>query len=144
MDWSPLQPLLPVNVRDMVDRIGLPATLVVVKRLGGVTWRVAEGRSRNGQAKRAALAQQIGHDVEALLHQEYAGEEIYLARCQSALLRWRDVEINRKFEDRIRKGQTARKTVAVLAREYRLSDRRVWDILKQPGEMPGHHSRPFE
>ncbi len=131
MDLSQLQELLPENVRDMVARIGLPATLVVVDRLGGTTWRVAEGKTPEGEAKRAALADLVGSEIEELLHREYAGDEFYLARCHAAVQRWRNIEINQRFEQGVREGVTARTLVAELAREYKLSDRRVWDILKQ-------------
>ncbi|CDM42408.1 Mor transcription activator family protein [Ectopseudomonas oleovorans] len=131
MDLSQLQELLPENVRDMAARIGLPATLRVVERMGGTTWRVAEGRTPEGEAKRAALADIVGSDIEEMLHREYAGDEFYLARCHAAVLRWRNLEIHQRFEQGVREGLTARTLVAELAREYRLSDRRVWIILKE-------------
>lgn len=137
MDMSQLQELLPVNVRDMAQRIGLPNTLVVVERLGGITWRVAEGRNSEGEAKRAALAELVGSDIEEQLHREYAGEEIYLARCHTAVLRWRNIEINRRFEQGVREGLSARTLVAELAREYKLSDRWVWEIIN-------HYIPPIE
>lgn len=126
-----LQELLPEHVRDMVTRIGLPATMRVVHHLGGITWRIAEGRTAEGESKRAALADIVGSDIEELLHREYAGEEIYVARCHLALLQWRNIEINQRFEQGVREGLSARSLVAELAREYRLSDRRVWIILKK-------------
>lgn len=130
MDLTQLQDLLPPNVQDMAQRIGLPATLVVVERMGGTTWRIAEGRTAEGEAKRAALADLIGSELEQLLHREYSGEEIYLARCHKALLHWRDLAIHQRFEQGVREGVTARTLVAELAREFQLSDRRIWDVLK--------------
>lgn len=129
MDLSQVKELLPRNVRDMASRIGLPATLVVVDRLGGTTWRIAEGRNPEGEAKRAALADLVGSDIEEQLHREYAGEEIYLARCHAALLRWRNLEIHARFERGVREGRSARDLVTELAREFCLSDRWVWQVL---------------
>lgn len=143
MDFSQLQDLLPGNVRDMAQRIGLPATLVVIERLGGTTWRIAEGRNVEGEAKRAALADIVGSDIEELLHREYAGDEIYLARCHSALVYWRNLEINRRFEQGVREGVTARTVVAELAREYRLSERWVWGIVGQHYPEPVEQGRLF-
>lgn len=131
MDLSQVKELLPRNVRDMAARIGLPATLMVVDKLGGTTWRIAEGRNPEGEAKRAALAELVGSEIEEQLHREYAGEEIYLARCHAAVLRWRNLEIHARFEQGVREGRTARDLVAELAREYRLSDRWVWEIVNQ-------------
>lgn len=132
MSLEQVQELLPPSVRDMAQRLGLPATLVVVEKLGGTTWRIAEGRNSEGEAKRAALAELVGSDIEEQLHREYAGEELYLAKCHAAVLHWRNIEINSRFEQGVREGITARTLVAELAREYKLSDRWVWEILKHP------------
>jgi Mor family transcriptional regulator len=131
MDLNQVQGLLPENVRDMAQRIGLPATLVVIDRLGGTTWRVAEGRNVEGTAKRTALADLVGRDIEELLHREYAGEELYLARCHTALVYWRNLEINARFVQGVREGVTARTIAIELAREYSLSERWIWRIVKQ-------------
>lgn len=130
-DLSNVVSLLPASVRDMVGRIGLLATLTVVERMGGTTWRVAEGHGSEGAAKREALADWVGTDTEMLLHRHYAGEEIYLPRCHSALVALRNQQIHQRVEQGLRQGHSASALVADLAREYRLSDRRVWDILKQ-------------
>ncbi|EMB5660455.1 Mor transcription activator family protein [Pseudomonas aeruginosa] len=136
MDASPdlahLQDQLPPQIQEMAARIGLPATLTVVSRLGGTTWRVAKGKTQGGEAKRAALAEIVGSEIEELLHREYAGEILYLAQCKAAGLQWRNMLINAHFEQGIRKGIPANTLVAELARENQLSDRRIWTILKQP------------
>ncbi|RUI34564.1 Mor transcription activator family protein [Pseudomonas aeruginosa] len=131
-DFTRLQDQLPPQIQEMVARIGLPATLIVVSRLGGTTWRVAKGKTQSGEAKRAALAEIVGSEVEELLHREYAGEILYLAQCKAAGLQWRNMDIHARFEQGIRKGIPANTLVAELARECQISDRRVWTILKQP------------
>ncbi|KSI64630.1 Mor transcription activator family protein, partial [Pseudomonas aeruginosa] len=105
VDLREVQDMLPDTVRDMAGRIGLPATLVVVEQLGGTSWRIAEGRARRGEARRAALAELVGSDIEEQLHTHYRGEEIYVARCHKALARWRDLEIVERFEQGLRDGQ---------------------------------------
>lgn len=129
MKLEQVQELLPRSVRDMSQRLGLSATLVVVEKLGGISWRVAEGRGGEGEARRAALAELVGSDIEEQLHHHYAGEELYLAKCDAALRRLRDLQIHRRFEAGVRQGRGARDLVAELAREYKLSDRWVWEIL---------------
>lgn len=143
MDLSQVEQLLPENVRDMAQRIGLPATLVVIDKLGGTTWRVAEGRNVDGNAKRTALADLVGCDVEELLHREYAGEELYLARCYSALMYWRNQEINARFVQGVREGVTARTVAIELAREYKLSERWIWRIVKQHYPDPAPQGELF-
>ena len=126
-----VEDLLPVSIKDMVGRIGLSSTLTVVERMGGITWRVAEGHGPEGAAKRAALADWVGTDIEELLHRHYQNEELYIPRCHAALLALRNQHIHQRVEQGLRQGYTACALVMDLAREYRLSDRRVWEILKQ-------------
>ncbi|HCL4135763.1 TPA: hypothetical protein N2C26_000211 [Pseudomonas aeruginosa] len=143
VDLREVQDMLPVTVRDMAGRIGLPATLVVVEQLGGTSWRIAEGRARRGEARRAALAELVGSDIEEQLHTHYRGEEIYVARCHKALVRWRDLEIVERFEQGLRDGQTARSLLSDLARKYNLSDRWIWEIVNRPSEPAPQQSTLF-
>ncbi|WP_447588676.1 Mor transcription activator family protein [Aquipseudomonas campi] len=136
MDVAAIKDVLPASVVDMAQRIGMPAALTVVEKMGGIRWRVAEGATREGAAKRAALADIVGSDIEELLHREYAGEDISLPRCHAALLRWRNIEINRRFEQGIREGLTGHIIAAELAREYRLTDRWIWDIVNKHVDTP--------
>lgn len=122
---------LPQNVQDMALRIGLPATLTVVENLGGITWHVAQGTDCRGKASREELAKLVGADIEALLHREYAGDVLYLARCHNAIIKWRDIEINQKVEKGLHAGKSLRTLMAELAREYKLSDRWILAIVSR-------------
>ena len=143
IDLRQVQDMLPDNVMDMASRIGLPSTLVVVEKMGGTLWRVAEGRASTGEARREALAELVGSEIEELLHMHYQGEEIYVARCHRALVRWRDLEITMRFEKGLRDGQTVRSLLNDLAREYKLSSRWVWEIVNRPSEPVPQQSTLF-
>jgi hypothetical protein len=122
---------LPTNVQDMAQRIGLPATLTVVENLGGISWHVAQGTDCRGAAKRTALAALVGDDIEVLLHREYAGDVLYLARCHTALIKWRNMEIIQRVEKGLREKKSLRTLMAELAREYELSDRWILAIISE-------------
>lgn len=124
-----LQAELPQSVQEMVAVIGLNHTLNVVRALGGTTWRIAAGRGKEGEAKRAALAELVGSDTEELLHKYYVGDEVYLPRCTALVRKLRNIEIHQQFEHEVRQGRTARDSVSELARQHQLSDRHIWDIL---------------
>ncbi|MFT0211807.1 Mor transcription activator family protein [Pseudomonas sp. F1_0610] len=124
-----LQTDLPKSVQEMIALIGFSNTLKVVQALGGTTWRVAIGRSAEGEAKREALAEMVGSEAEQLLRQHYAQNEIYLPRCCALLRKVRDLNIHNEYDIAIKQGLSARDTVWQLARQYQLSDRRVWDIV---------------
>lgn len=129
--------LLPQSVQRIADLVGLPATLKLVKALGGTSWYFARGVGRNGQARVAALSEIVGDEAaERLATYLHERESVYIPKCDAALRRLRDAEIHRQFEQAVREGLTANVVVAELARTYRLSDRRVWKILKSPPSEP--------
>lgn len=129
--------LLPETIRSMVQRIGLANTLVVVKKLGGTTWRVADGKTDDGRKQRKALADLVGEAIEAALHQHYAGADLYIAQCRALMTGLRDAAIHQEFDHLIRQGISARTVVTRLARQHRLSDRWIWEILnKVPVSSP--------
>lgn len=134
--FKALQTELPQTVQDMVATIGLQHTLIVVQALGGTTWRFAAGKGETGEAKRAALVDLVGEETEKLLHQHYARDELYLPRCAALLRKLRNMEIHQQFDRDIENGSTARDSVAGLARQHRLSDRQIWDILNQYVPVP--------
>ncbi|MEN1529724.1 Mor transcription activator family protein, partial [Pseudomonas aeruginosa] len=70
-------------------------------------------------------------------------EEISVARCHKALVRWRDLEIVERFEQGLRDGQTARSLLSDLARKYNLSDRWIWEIVNRPSEPAPQQSTLF-
>lgn len=131
-----LQELLPAQVREIARIVGLPNAMRLVNELGGTSWEFALGANRDGQIRIAALGDIVGEEAAALLTSHMGGDKIYIPRCAAALRRVRDLEINRQFEQAVREGVTANTVVAELARAYKLSDRRVWIILKQPLSEP--------
>lgn len=131
MKLEQVRAMLPEQVRDIAELIGLPDALRLVEQLGGTTWEFAKGRNRNGQIRVAALGDLLGEETAARLTSHLGGEKIYIPKCDAALRRLRDLEIHRQFEQAVREGVSANTVVAELARVYRLSDRRIWIILKQ-------------
>ena len=121
---------LPETARDLADLVGLPATLRLVRQLGGTSFPVAKGRTRMGVARFELLAEVVGEEAAETITRHYGGEVLYVPRCHAALQRSRDRAIHARFDERIHAGASANQTVAELAREHQLSDRRVWDILK--------------
>lgn len=123
-------PDLPASAQNIARLIGLPQTLRLVDRLGGTTFPVAKGLTRMGQARYELLAEVIGMDAADTLTAEYGGEPLYIPNCKDALRRARDRAIHSRFDALVKAGYSANGAVAELARENRLSDRRVWEILK--------------
>lgn len=135
MDIAQVEALLPRQILDIARAVGMPTAMRLVEELGGTSWEFAKGSNRNGLIRVAALADILGEEAARRLTQHMGGEKIYIPRCADALRRLRDLDIHRQFEQAIREGVSANTAVAALAREFKLSDRWVWEILKQPLEQ---------
>lgn len=132
MDLERVRSLLPQQIQDIAEAIGLPATQRLVEELGGTTWPVAKGVRRLGIIRHEALKEVVGEHAAGILAERWGNVPLYIAKCDAPLRRLRDLEINRQFEQAVRDGVSANAVVTELARSYSLSDRRIWEILKQP------------
>ena len=82
-----------------------------------------------------ARGAESGETATETITRHYGGEVLYIPRCHAALLAARDRAIHARFDAAVRAGASANQTVAELAREHHLSDRRIWDILKVVPEV---------
>lgn len=140
MNLEQVRDQLPAVVLEIADAVGMSAALQLVEELGGTSWEFAKGANRNGRIKVAALADIIGDEAAQRLTERVKGNNIYIPRCAVALRRLRDLEINQQFVQAVREGVSANTVVADLARTNRLSDRQIWNILKQPAPPPDAHT----
>lgn len=128
---------LPESALNLVRLIGLSKALKLAKALGGTTFPVAKGVTRQGAMRYELLAEVVGVDAADVLTREYGGEALYVPRCHQALIAARNRRIHEAFEQRVRSGCSANIAVMDLARQYQISDRQVWKILKQlPAPVP--------
>ncbi|MBH2032412.1 MAG: hypothetical protein I8H73_06130 [Pseudomonadales bacterium] len=138
MKIDQVKELLPTQLLEIAEAIGLPATQRLVDELGGTTWPVAKGVRRLGIIRHAALVDVVGEQAAEIMASRWADVRLYIPKCDAALRCMRDHEINSQFEQGVREGISANTLVNELARSYKLSDRRIWEILKQPsGEASG-------
>ena len=121
MNLEQVKELLPARILEIAKAIGLPATQRLVEKLGGTTWTPAQGVRQLGVVRNEALADIIGNDAARILAERWANVPIYVPRCEAALQRLRDLEINAQFEQGVREGVGAKTLVAELARSYQLS-----------------------
>jgi Mor family transcriptional regulator len=134
LNLQEVKTLLPRQILEIAAMIGLPAATRLVEQLGGTTWAVGKGEKRLAMIRREALAEIIGEKATDLMVARYYGGNLYIPRCEAALRRLRDIEINRQFVQGTREGVSANTLVAELARSYQISDRHVWTILKLPDD----------
>ncbi len=117
---------LPETAQEIVRLIGLPRAIDLFKALGGISFPAPHGRHNNrfGELRFEMLAGCVGVDAANVLCREFGGTVFYIPKCQQALQSIRDRRIVRESDNGT--------SVEELALRYRLSDRRVKDILKKP------------
>ena len=112
---------LPKSVRDIVELVGLPAALALVKAYGGIYLKVPVG-NRDGQT-RDRLIEMMGEEAALKFIAHYGGERISMPRCEAALRDERDRRIIADYDADI--------SAAAIAQRERLTERQVRNILKR-------------
>lgn len=111
---------LPASLRDVVDLIGLPATLRLVEHYGGL---IAVYVPRDIEPDHP-LAQAIGLTAARKLATHYGADCLRnIPRCVDGLRRLRNAEI--------RQRRDAGESPASIARAFALTERQVWTILAE-------------
>lgn len=109
---------LPPSLCELVDVIGLQATQSLVSEYGGVRLTVPTKMPEDHP-----LAQLLGVETARKLSHHYAQERLDVPNAKAAMLAVRNQNMRQEHAD----GDSAR----VLARRYRLTERRVWEILAE-------------
>lgn len=123
---------LPAKARELIDMIGLPATLRLIDEYGGQTFQVAKGRRAKGVAQLEELAAVIGPEAAKKLSHTYGGEYLSVPSCKRALLPSRDADLQARFDAMTSTGGlSARSAVNQLAKEFRITAATVWRALKR-------------
>lgn len=112
------QDKLPRNLREIVDLIGQQPAEQLVARFGGTTITFPRTTHNN------QLTQFLGKEVTEKLVRRYSGTPLYVPKNFHPSIATRDVEIYRRYKHGL-------SNVSQLAREYGISDRRVWNIIRR-------------
>lgn len=125
---------LPATARELVELLDdLDTVLELVSAFGGGTWYIPTQwplpGTRGGRTTHPLRAV-LGQAHMQALTRYYGGTQLYIPRCQRALHRLRNARIVQCFSAGVARGRSSRDLVRGLARRHRLTDRRVWDILK--------------
>lgn len=113
---------LPATARELLEVIGIDATIDLVKMFGGDDLKIPEvvnGTSRMWEI----LVETVGPDAADKLVKRYAGTPIYIPTCKRALLVHRNRELIRRFD--------AGEPFDKLRREAGVSRRHFYRLLKE-------------
>lgn len=110
---------LPESLREVVEILGLSATLQLVNSHGGTRLFVPK------QVKaQHHLANLLGIEQARRLSDHFGGESLTIPRMANAMRGQRNREIVRRYD----RGESVR----ILAHAYHLTDRQIYTILSRP------------
>lgn len=132
--WRELRARLSPNARlilRVLDEDGAAFTRLV-RACGGQALRIP----RRLPPPDHELCRQLGADMLQRLMATFGGTVVYVPRCRFLLAAVRRLHIIRQYYRHTGSGCSAAAAVRALAREERLSDRRIRQILKTCDELP--------
>lgn len=108
--------------------------MLPIVQLGGTTFPVSRSKTQLSQLRYELISDTDGVDAADILTKKYGDEMLYIPNFVTAQRSVRNRAIHARFDERINPNSnpaySSNEAVTLLAREYRLSDRRVWGILK--------------
>jgi hypothetical protein len=122
---------LPTSLAHLIDLIGEPATVALMRAHGGLTYKVP---ATTRGARYRELADLVGEGAARALLDRYGGDIVYVAKLDGLDLERRNAIIRAAYDARSRAGE--RNLVKRLAREHDLTERHVWSILGSPPPEP--------
>ena len=140
-DFRDVQHLIPEAFWAVVRVVGVSNAWDLVRHWGGTFFPVGQNRRGAGKKLHAVLVEIVGTEelVQQLETMYLAERGFYVPKCEDAFREMRDRAIRRDF-DRLT-GQKlypmkAYLAVRNLALDYGLTERRVWEIMKNTDIAP--------
>lgn len=131
MDIEQVRDLLPESILQIVELIGYPATSALLAKLGGVTFPFYKKLSEHDGARAVLLRQTIGDDNTQILVKHFAGEVLYIPRCDRAFRELRNRAFLAEFDELCKSGISALMVMTQLCPKYGFSDRFAWGLLAE-------------
>ena len=131
MELEQVKSLLPETVLNIAELIGFPATVELIKALGGTTFPVGKGIRAMGASRARLLKDTVGEDNASILVKHFGGETLYLPRCDRALRELRNRAFLTEFKAMRDTGVPSPRAMTELCPKYGFSDRFAWGLLAQ-------------
>lgn len=117
---------LPELAKEMVSVIGVEDTIRMVKVYGGMTIAFSDERRPDVGSRRDIIERLIGKKKATAFFRHFANRVLYVPRCVSAINRVRNRQVC---------TDAASLSVPELAMKYQLSERMIWNILKESADI---------
>lgn len=141
-DLAQLRHLLPPAFEQLLLVAGEEAAFTLVRHYAGTHIPIGKNQIKQGKVLHAMLAEAVGEDIALKIEAAYATQrKIYIPKCENAVLELRNRLIRRQFDEWTQQGKmSAMLAVNNLVAEHKLSDRRIWSIIKQSDRLPENNS----
>lgn len=118
---------LPQTARDLINLVGMVATMRLIQHRGGRTLDVR----KLDPGFRRDLAEIVGGVAADKIIAHYGGGPLIVPLCKRAMLAASDAAMQARFDELTNGGRSARCAVAMIAGEFGCTDRTVWTVLKR-------------
>ncbi len=135
---------LPKTARDLVDLIGLPATLTLIEARAGQVLTVPKRKRKAGEDLFEQILDLVGAEAAQKIVSRYGGEYLTVPSCKHAVRAVRDAELQARFDALLKEGKGARAVANQLAGEYRLDVSTVWRASKRAAADTGNPAAVVE
>ena len=122
---------LPRTARDLVDLIGLPATLRLIDARPGQMLTIPKRKRQAGEALFEDLSALVGVEPAGKIVGRYGGEYLTIPSCRRAVRAVRDAELQARFDVLLKSGLGARAVANHLAGEFNLDVSTIWRASKR-------------
>lgn len=137
---SDIQHLLPDAAIGLIQVAGMEAAMALITTYPGTTFPIGRNQTRAGKALHMALAEVVGEQEAIRLETAYAAQRrLWIPKCDDAIREVRNRYIRQQFDQFTHQGKMS-SVLAVrnLALANKLTERRVWEIIKQTDRQPEH------
>lgn len=124
---------LPRTARDLIDLIGLPATLALIEARAGQVLTIPKRKRKSGEDLFVGLAALVGAPAAEKMVGRYGGEYLTIPRCHRAAHAVRDAALQARFDALLTDGLPARAVANRLAGEFGIDVTTVWRASKRAG-----------
>lgn len=124
---------LPKTAIELVNLIGFPAAMELIRALGGRTVTFPKGKRADWQSQREFIVEIVGEADATALAEYFDGVPVYIPRCAKALRAERNRRIISVYDVSIRQA-SGRAAVAAIAENFGMTERNVYLILNATHE----------
>lgn len=132
-EFEDVEVYLPETVKEIVEVIGLPAAVALVKSFGGTGFYLTQNGLDYERAV-SAIGEELAKKLTAYYHRAY----LYLPKCDVALRVLRNRAFNADFLALTGSGKSGRAAMIDLCGKYKISDRQGWEIVYSFRRRPNH------